>query len=26
MKLADAGLETVLVFEEGIDLPHFASA
>jgi S-methylmethionine-dependent homocysteine/selenocysteine methylase len=25
MKLTDAGLETVLVFEEGIDLPHFAA-
>ena len=25
MRLTDAGLETVLVFEEGIDLPHFAS-
>lgn len=25
MKLTDAGLETVLVFDEGIDLPHFAS-
>jgi len=25
MKLADAGLETALLFEEGIDLPHFAA-
>jgi len=25
MKLTDAGLETVLVFDEGIDLPHFAA-
>jgi homocysteine S-methyltransferase len=25
MKLTDAGLETVLVFEERIDLPHFAA-
>jgi S-methylmethionine-dependent homocysteine/selenocysteine methylase len=25
MRLTDAGLETVLVFDEGIDLPHFAS-
>jgi homocysteine S-methyltransferase len=25
MRLTDAGLETVLVFEEGIDLPHFAA-
>jgi homocysteine S-methyltransferase len=25
MKLTDAGLETVLVFEEGIDLPQFAA-
>ena len=25
MKLTDAGLETVLVFEDGIDLPQFAS-
>jgi S-methylmethionine-dependent homocysteine/selenocysteine methylase len=25
MKLTDAGLETVLVFEEGFDLPHFAA-
>lgn len=25
MKLADAGLETVLVFEDGIDLPQFAA-
>lgn len=25
MKLADAGLETVLVFEEGFELPHFAA-
>jgi homocysteine S-methyltransferase len=25
MKLTDAGLETGLVFEEGIDLPHFAA-
>ena len=25
MQLTDAGLETVLVFEEGIDLPHFAA-
>ena len=25
MKLTDAGLETVLVFDEGIELPHFAS-
>jgi S-methylmethionine-dependent homocysteine/selenocysteine methylase len=25
MKLTDAGLETVLVFEEGIDLPEFAA-
>jgi homocysteine S-methyltransferase len=25
MKLTDAGLETVLVFEEDIDLPHFAA-
>ena len=25
MQLTDAGLETVLVFEDGIDLPHFAS-
>ena len=25
MKLTDAGMETVLLFEEGIDLPHFAS-
>jgi S-methylmethionine-dependent homocysteine/selenocysteine methylase len=25
MRLTDAGLETVLLFEEGIDLPHFAS-
>lgn len=25
MKLTDAGLETVLVFDEGLDLPHFAS-
>jgi S-methylmethionine-dependent homocysteine/selenocysteine methylase len=25
MKLTDAGLETVLVFEDGIDLPHFAA-
>jgi S-methylmethionine-dependent homocysteine/selenocysteine methylase len=25
MQLTDAGLETVLVFDEGIDLPHFAA-
>jgi S-methylmethionine-dependent homocysteine/selenocysteine methylase len=25
MKLTDAGLETVLLFEEGIDLPQFAA-
>jgi homocysteine S-methyltransferase len=25
MRLTDAGLETVLVFDEGIDLPHFAA-
>ena len=25
MVLTDAGLETVLVFEEGLDLPHFAA-
>ena len=25
MKLTDAGLETVIVFEEGIDLPEFAA-
>jgi len=25
MKLTDAGLETVLVFDEGIELPHFAA-
>jgi homocysteine S-methyltransferase len=25
MQLTDAGLETVLIFEDGIDLPHFAS-
>jgi homocysteine S-methyltransferase len=25
MRLTDAGLETVLVFEEGIELPHFAA-
>jgi homocysteine S-methyltransferase len=25
MKLTDAGLETVLLFDEGIDLPHFAA-
>jgi S-methylmethionine-dependent homocysteine/selenocysteine methylase len=25
MKLTDAGLETVLLFEEGIELPHFAA-
>lgn len=25
MQLTDAGLETVLLFEEGIDLPHFAA-
>jgi len=25
MKLTDAGLETVLVFEDGIDLPQFAA-
>ena len=25
MKLTDAGLETVLLFEDGIDLPHFAA-
>jgi S-methylmethionine-dependent homocysteine/selenocysteine methylase len=25
MKLTDAGLETVLLFDDGIDLPHFAS-
>ena len=25
MRLTDAGLETVLVFDEGIDLPQFAS-
>jgi len=25
MKLTDAGLETVLIFEDGIDLPQFAS-
>jgi homocysteine S-methyltransferase len=25
MKLTDAGLETVLLFEEGFDLPHFAA-
>src|SRR5215470_14312962 len=25
MRLTDAGLETVLVFEEGIDLPQFAA-
>ena len=25
MQLTDAGIETVLVFEEGIDLPHFAA-
>ena len=25
MRLTDAGLETVLLFEEGLDLPHFAS-
>jgi S-methylmethionine-dependent homocysteine/selenocysteine methylase len=25
MKLTDAGLETVLVFEEGIELPQFAA-
>jgi S-methylmethionine-dependent homocysteine/selenocysteine methylase len=25
VKLTDAGLETVLVFDEGIDLPHFAA-
>jgi S-methylmethionine-dependent homocysteine/selenocysteine methylase len=25
MKLTDAGMETVLVFDEGIDLPHFAA-
>lgn len=25
MRLTDAGLETVLLFEEGIDLPHFAA-
>jgi homocysteine S-methyltransferase len=25
MRLTDAGLETVLLFDDGIDLPHFAS-
>jgi S-methylmethionine-dependent homocysteine/selenocysteine methylase len=25
MHLTDAGMETVLIFEEGIDLPHFAA-
>src|SRR4051812_19794817 len=25
MVLTDAGLETVLIFEEGLDLPHFAA-
>ena len=25
MQLTDAGLETVLLFEEGLDLPHFAA-
>src|SRR5215475_11398126 len=25
MRLTDAGLETVLLFDEGIDLPHFAA-
>jgi len=25
VKLTDAGLETVLIFEDGIDLPHFAA-
>ena len=25
MRLTDAGMETVLVFEEGIELPHFAA-
>jgi S-methylmethionine-dependent homocysteine/selenocysteine methylase len=25
MRLTDAGLETVLIFEDGIDLPHFAA-
>jgi homocysteine S-methyltransferase len=25
MQLTDAGMETVLLFEEGIDLPHFAA-
>jgi homocysteine S-methyltransferase len=25
MKLTDAGMETVLLFDEGIDLPHFAA-
>ncbi len=25
MQLTDAGIETVLIFEEGIDLPHFAA-
>lgn len=25
MRLTDAGLETVLIFEDGLDLPHFAA-